>query len=60
MLADFRSIQTSSSSTHAKLAWFHPDNAIQSMDVLWLETAIWAQLETEMRGPHMKIIMPAL
>ena len=60
MLADFRPAQTSASSNHAKLSWFHPDNAIQSMDALWLATAIWAHLETEMRGTHMSIIMSAL
>ena len=30
------------------------------MDALWLATAIWAHLETEMRGPHMKIIISAM
>ena len=56
MLADFRPVQTSSSSTHAKLAWFHPENTIQSMDALWLAVAVWAHLETEMRGRHMAVI----
>jgi hypothetical protein len=40
MLADFRPVQASSSSTHAKLAWFHPDNAIRSLEALWLATSI--------------------
>ena len=60
MLGEFRPALTSASSSHAKLAWFHPDGAIQSMDALWLATAIWAQLETEMRGDHMGVIMGAI
>ena len=60
MLGEFRPALMSVSSSHAKLAWFHPDGAIQSMDALWLATAIWAQLETEMRGSHMSIIMGAI
>jgi hypothetical protein len=60
MLADFRPVQTSSSSSHAKLAWFHPDNTIQSMDALTLAVAVWAHLETEMRGRHMRIIWSAM
>ena len=60
MLAEFRPAQTSSSSAHAKLSWFHPECEIHSMDALWLATEIWAQLETEMRGPHMGVIMSAI
>ena len=54
MLGEFRPSLTSASSTHAKLAWFHPDGAIQSIDALWLATAIWVQLVPEMRGSHME------
>ena len=60
MLAEFRPAQTSSSSAHAKLAWFHPEGKIRSMDAVWLATAIWAQLEVEMLGPHMGAIMSVI
>ena len=60
MLAEFRPAQTSSSSAHAKVSWFHPDCEIRSMESLWLATSIWAHLETEMRGAHMGVIMSAI
>ena len=60
MLAEFRPAQTSSSSAHAKVSWFHPDCEIRSMESLWLATSIWAHLETEMRGTHMAVIMSAI
>ena len=60
MLAEFRPAQTSSSSAHVKLAWFHPDNNINSLESLFVATALWTHLETELRGKHMRIILQAL
>ena len=60
MLAEFRPAQTTSSSAHVKLAWFHPENSINSLESLFVATALWAHLETELRGLHMRIILQAL
>ena len=55
MLAEFRPAQTSSSSSHVKLAWFHPENNIMSLESLFVATALWAHFETELRGKHMSL-----
>jgi hypothetical protein len=60
MLAEFRPIQATTSSSHVKLAWFHPDNSITSLESLFVAVALWAHLETEMRGKHMQIVYLAL
>ena len=52
MFAEYRPAQTSSLSAHVKLSWFHPENTINSLESLFVATALWAHLETELRGAH--------